>query len=153
MVAKGPCHDAIRENGTIRVDDMAPKRAGLKSLSAACSELGMHSMLAQVLPVDDQVRGAVNISARQAFDAQDEKVIAILGSAAVTAMRAVWHQEKSDHMERALHISRRIGVVLGILMVTRGLDLTAPGLSCPRRARGRTPRSPSWPTRWSVRGS
>jgi AmiR/NasT family two-component response regulator len=85
----------------------------------------MHSMLAQVLPVDDKVLGALNIySAKvKAFDAQDEKIIAIFGSAAITAMRAVRHQEKSDHMERALRTSRRIGVALGIVMATRGVDL------------------------------
>ena len=124
-VGTGPCLDAIRENDTIRVDDLATDPRWPEFASAACSELGMHSMLAQVLPVDDHVLGAVKIySARtHAFDGQDEKVIAILGSAAVTAMRAVRHQDKSDHMERALHTSRRIGVALGILMVTRGVDL------------------------------
>lgn len=124
-VGSGPCLEAIRENDTIRVDDLATDQRWPAFASAACSELGMHSMLAQVLPVDDQVLGALNIySARAtAFDARDEKIIAILGSAAVTAMRAVRHQEKTDHMERALHTSRRIGVALGILMATRGVDL------------------------------
>ncbi|WP_161988726.1 GAF and ANTAR domain-containing protein [Pedococcus bigeumensis] len=124
-VGTGPCLDAIRADDTIRVDDLATDPRWPEFASAACSELGMHSMLAQVLPVDDQFLGAVNIYSAKthAFDAQDEKIIAILGSAAVTAMRAVRHQEKSDHMERALHTSRRIGVALGILMVTRGVDL------------------------------
>lgn len=124
-VGSGPCLDAIRENDTIRVDDLATDPRWPQFAGAACSELGMHSMLAQILPVDDQVLGALNIYSAKtnAFDAQDEKIIAILGSAAVTAMRAIRHQEKSDHMERALHTSRRIGVALGILMVTRGVDL------------------------------
>ena len=124
-VGNGPCLDAIRENDTIRVDDLATEPRWPQFGTAACAELGMHSMLAQVLPIDDQVFGALNIySARaNAFDAQDEKVIAILGSAALTAMRAARHQEKADHLQRALHTSRRIGVALGILMATRRVDL------------------------------
>jgi GAF domain-containing protein len=124
-VGTGPCLEAIRENDTIRVDDLATDPRWPRFASAACSELGMHSMLAQVLPVDAQVLGALNIYSAKtnAFDIQDEKIIAILGSAAVTAMRAARHEEKVDHMERALHTSRRIGVALGILMVTRRVDL------------------------------
>jgi GAF domain-containing protein len=124
-VGAGPCLEAMREKDTIRVDDLATDARWPAFASAACSELGMHSMLAQVLPVDDKVLGALNIySAKvKAFDAQDEKIIAIFGSAAITAMRAVRHREKSDHMERALRTSRRIGVALGIVMATRGVDL------------------------------
>jgi transcriptional regulator with GAF, ATPase, and Fis domain len=124
-VGSGPCLEAIRANDTFRVDDLATDPRWPQFGSAVCSELGMHSMLAQVLPVDDHVIGALNIysTSARAFDAEDEKIIAILGSAAVTAMRAVRHRENSDHMERALHTSRRIGVSLGVLMVTQGVDL------------------------------
>ena len=121
----GPCLDAIRESDTVRVDDLATDTRWPQFASAACAELGMRSMLAQILPVDDRLIGALNIYSAKphAFDIQDEKIIAILGSAAVTAMRAVRHQEKAVHMERALRTSRRIGVALGILMAARGVDL------------------------------
>lgn len=124
-VGSGPCLEAIRDNDTIRVDDLATDPRWPQFAEAACAELGMRSMLAHVLPVDDHVMGAVNIYSTKphAFDIRDEKVIALLGSAAVTAMRALRHQEKAAQMERALHTSRRIGVALGILMATRGLDL------------------------------
>lgn len=124
-VGNGPCLEAIHENETVRVDDLATDPRWPQFASAACAELGVHSMLAQVLPVDDQVLGALNIYSAKphAFDTNDEKIIAVLGSAAVTAMRAVRHQEKVAHMERALHTSRRIGVALGILMARQGLDL------------------------------
>lgn len=124
-VGTGPCLDAIHGHDTVRVDDLATDPRWPQFGSAVCAELGMRSMLAQVLPVDDHVVGALNIySAKpQAFEIQDEKIVAILGSAAVTAMRAVRHQEKAAHMERALRTSRRIGVALGILMATRGVDL------------------------------
>jgi len=121
----GPCLDAIRENDTIRVDDLATDARWPQFGMAACSELGMHSMLAQVLSAEDQGLTAVNIYAARpdAFNAQSETVIAIFGSAAVAALSAARHQEKAEHLERALHTSRRIGVALGILMVTRQLDL------------------------------
>jgi GAF domain-containing protein len=124
-VGSGPCLDAIRANDTIRVDDLATDPRWPQFAGAACSELAMHSMLAQVLPIDDSVLGALNVysTKTRAFDVRDEKVIAILGSAAVTAMRAARHQEKAEHMERALRTSRRIGVALGILMVTRQMNL------------------------------
>lgn len=124
-VGSGPCLEAIRDNDTIRVDDLATDPRWPQFAQAACAELGVRSMLAQVLPIDEEVMGAVNIYSAKphAFDIRDEKIIAILGSAAVTAMRAVRHQEKAAHMERALHTSRRIGVALGILMATRGVDL------------------------------
>jgi GAF domain-containing protein len=124
-VGMGPCLEAIRENDTIRVDDLATDPRWPQFASAACAELGLHSMLAQVLPVDDQALAALNVYSAQprAFGPWDEKIIVILGSAAVTAMRAVRHQEKIVHMERALRTSRRIGVALGIVMATRGVDL------------------------------
>lgn len=124
-VGAGPCLDAIRGNDTVRVDDLATDPRWPQFAGAASAELGMRSMLAQVLPVDDHVIGALTVYSAKAhaFDSQDEKIIAILGSAAVTAMRAVRHQEKAVHMERALRTSRRIGVALGILMATRGVDL------------------------------
>jgi AmiR/NasT family two-component response regulator len=82
-------------------------------------------MLVHVLPVDDHALAALNVySARpHAFTVQHEKAIAVFASAAVTAMRAARHREKADQLERALHTSRRIGVALGIVMATHGVDL------------------------------
>jgi transcriptional regulator with GAF, ATPase, and Fis domain len=124
-VGHGPCLDAIRESDTIRVDDLATDPRWPQFGTAAYSELGIHSMLAQVLPAEDQALTAVNIySARpDAFNVQSETVIAIFGSAAVAALSAARHQEKAEHLERALHTSRRIGVALGVLMVKRQVDL------------------------------
>jgi len=124
-VGSGPCLDASRGHDTIRVDDLATDPRWPAFGSAACSELGMHSMLAHVLPVDDPVLGALNVySARpRAFTVQHEKAISVFGSAVLTALRAARHRAKADQLERALHTSRRIGVALGIVMVTRGVDL------------------------------
>jgi len=124
-VGSGPCLVATRRPDTIRVDDLATDPRWPAFGSAACSELGMHSMLAHVLPVDDHALAALSVysAKRHAFTVQHEKAIAVFASAAVTAMRAARHREKADQLERALHTSRRIGVALGIVMATRGVDL------------------------------
>jgi GAF domain-containing protein len=124
-VGSGPCIDATRGRDTIRVDELATDPRWPAFGSAASAELGMRSMLVHVLPVDDHALAALNVySARpQAFTPQHEKAIAVFASAAVTAMRAARHQEKVDHLERALHTSRRIGVALGLVMATRGVNL------------------------------
>jgi hypothetical protein len=124
-VGSGPCLDAVLGSDTIRVDDLATDRRWTEFGTAACAELGMHSMLAQVLHTEDHALTSVNIySARpHAFNGQTETVIALFGSAAVAALSAAQHQERADHLERALHTSRRIGVALGILMATRDVDI------------------------------
>jgi hypothetical protein len=124
-VGSGPCLDAVRESDTIRVDDLATDARWPEFGTAACAELGMHSMLAQVLQDEDHALTSVNIySARpHAFNGQTETVIALFGSAAVAALSAARHQERAEHLERALHTSRRIGVALGILMTTRDVDI------------------------------
>lgn len=124
-VGSGPCLDAARENATIRVDDLATDPRWPTFGSAASSELGMHSMLAHVLPIDQDALGALNVYSAQnhAFTALHETALVVFGTAAVNALGAARHQEKAEHLERALHTSRRIGVALGIVMATRHVDL------------------------------
>ena len=124
-VGTGPCLDAIRESATIRVDDLATDPRWPQFAGTACSELGMHSMLAHLMPVGGQALTALIVYAARpnAFDARGEQVIAIIGSTAGSAMTAARHQDKAQHLERALHTSRRIGVALGILMVKKEVDL------------------------------
>lgn len=82
-------------------------------------------MLAHVLPVDDEVLGALNVYSMDphAFRPEHETMIAIFGATAVAALGAARHQEQVEHLEKALHTSRHIGAALGILMGTRGLSL------------------------------
>jgi len=124
-VGSGPCLDTVRAGETIRVDDLATDPRWPQFGTAACAELGMHSMLAQVLQAEDHALTSVNIysAGPHAFNDQTETVIALFGSAAVAALSAARHQERAEHLERALHTSRRIGVALGILMTTRDVDI------------------------------
>lgn len=122
---QGPCLDAIREHGTFYVQDLATDQRWPAFGRAVSTELGMHSLLAHVLPVDDTVLGALNVysSSRRAFTAQHQTLIGIFGATAAQALRAARNRERAEHLEDALRTSRRIGVALGIVMKTHLVDL------------------------------
>lgn len=122
---QGPCLEAVREHATFRVDDLSSDSRWPAFGQQAVAELGVRSMIAHVLPVEDQVLGAVNVYAMRpgAFRGEHETLIAILGATAVQAIGAVHHQARAEHLERAMHTNRHIGVALGILMTTRQVNL------------------------------
>lgn len=124
---QGPCLDAIREHTTFRVDDLRTDPRWPEFGVQAAAELGVRSMLAHVLPVDDQLLGAVNVYAVTpgAFTPQHESLIAILGATAIPALTAARSQDKVHHLERAMHTNRHIGVALGILMCRHKVSLDA----------------------------
>lgn len=121
----GPCVDAIRDDRTFRVDDLATDGRWPTFGKAVVDELGMHSLLAHVLPVDDRVLGAVNVYATRpnAFNSQDETLIAIFGATAAATVGRAREQERSIQLERALRTSRRIGIALGIIVTTQLVDV------------------------------
>lgn len=124
---QGPCLDAIRRHDTFLVNDLESDPRWPEFGAAAAAELGVKSMLAHVLPVDDEVLGALNVYATRAdaFTPQHETLIAILGAAAVQAVAATRQLDKTTHLERALASNRRIGVALGIIMATQGVNIDA----------------------------
>jgi transcriptional regulator with GAF, ATPase, and Fis domain len=144
----GPCVDVIHANVTTRVDDLATDPRWPTFGSAASAELGMHSMLAQVLPVDNDVLGALNVYSAKtnAFDTADEKIIAVLGSAAVTAMRAARHQEKLTTWNGGCTPVAESASRSASLSPREEWTSTRLGRCCPRQVRTPTPRSPNWPT-------
>ncbi|MDR6864659.1 GAF and ANTAR domain-containing protein [Phycicoccus sp. 3266] len=122
---QGPCLEAIREHTTFRVDDLQTDPRWPVFGEQAVAELGMRSMLAHVLPLDDQVFGALNVYSTipGTFTSEHETLIAILGTTAAHAVSAARHHEQVEHLERALHTSRHIGVALGILVNSRKTSL------------------------------
>jgi GAF domain-containing protein len=122
---EGPCLDAVREQGTIRVDDLETDPRWPEFGRRAAAELGIRSMLAHVLPVDDSLLGAVNLYAvdAAAFSPEQETLVTFVGAVAAAAVGSVEHQERANQLERALYTSRRIGAALGIVMATQGVDL------------------------------
>lgn len=124
-VGQGPGVGAVRGPDTVRVDDLGADPRWPR-FAAAASRLAVGSMLVHVLPMGEDALGALSVysSRTAAFTTEHETLIAIFGSAAVSAMSAARYQEKTQNLERALHTSRHIGVALGILMMTHrvGLD-------------------------------
>jgi GAF domain-containing protein len=122
---QGPCLDAIGSGDAIRVDDLSTDARWPAFAQLASTKLGMRSMLVHVLPVADDAVGAINVYAARplAFTPEHETLLGIFGATAAATLRAAHHDDRAAQLERALHTSRRIGVALGILMVTRHVSL------------------------------
>lgn len=122
---QGPCLDAIGTADAIRVDDLSTDARWPAFGRATSSRLGLHSMLVHVLPVADDAVGAINVYAARphAFTPAHETLLGIPGATATATLRATRHDDRAAQLERALRTSRRIGVALGILMVTRYVTL------------------------------
>jgi GAF domain-containing protein len=122
---EGPCVDAVRKHDTFRVDELETDPRWPEFGKRVSHDLGMHSLLAHVLPVDDTVMGAVNVYAARpdAFTAEHETLVAIFGAVAAACVGSLQHQMRAAELERALHTSRRIGAALGIIMATENVDL------------------------------
>ena len=118
---QGPCLDAIRDSDTIRAGDLATDPRWPAFGPAVVQELGVHSLLAHVLPVDEDAVGALNVYASrpEAFTAEQETLIALFGATATATLRAERRQDHIENLECALRTSRRIGMALGIIMATR----------------------------------
>ena len=122
---QGPCLDALAHGGTVRVLDLSTDRRWPVFGAQALAELGVRSLLAHALPVDDRTLGVVSVYAMYpyAFGPRHETLIAIIGATAVHAITTARHLQQVEHLEQALHTSRRIGVALGILMSSRRISL------------------------------
>ncbi|SDO81776.1 ANTAR domain-containing protein [Pedococcus dokdonensis] len=122
---QGPCLEAIRDATMVRVEDLCTDSRWPAFGQAIVGTLGMRSMLSHVLPVSDDAIGAINVYAARpnAFTSEHETVLAIFGATATAALRAARDGGKAQELEKALRTSRRIGVALGILMITRDLSL------------------------------
>lgn len=122
---QGPCVDAMRKHATFRVDELETDLRWPDFGKRVSHDLGMHSMLAHVLPVDDSLLGAVNVYAARprAFTAEHETLVAIFGAVAAASVGSIQHQKRAGDLEQALHTSRRIGAASGIIMATQDVDL------------------------------
>jgi GAF domain-containing protein len=124
---QGPCLEAIGEHATFRVSDLRTDSRWPSFGQQAVAELGVRSTLAHVLPVENGVFGALNIYATSpsVFTQEHETLVAIFGTSAAHAVGSALHQDKIEHLERALRTSRRIGAALGILVSTNKISLDA----------------------------
>lgn len=116
-VGQGPCLDAVFEQKTIRVTDMASE-SRWPLFAARAAELGARSMLSLQLFVQGDTLGALNLFAREpgAFTDDSEQVGLLLASHAAVAFAGARH---TAHMRSVTETRDVIGQAKGILMERR----------------------------------
>lgn len=111
---QGPCLDAMYDQQTVRVPDMARDQRWPR-FAAAAAEAGAASMLSIQLWVDGDNLGALNLYSRQvdAFDDESEQVGLLFASHAAVAFADA---RDLDRMREAVASRDQIGQAKGILM-------------------------------------
>jgi GAF domain-containing protein len=117
---QGPCLDAVYQEQTVRVPDMAHEDRW-PDFARRASDAGASSMLAFQLFVDGDNLGALNLYGRRpaAFDDDSEHVGLMFASHAAVALAGL---RKQDQLNRALDTRDAIGMAKGILMERYRLD-------------------------------
>jgi GAF domain-containing protein len=117
---QGPCLDAVYQEQTVRVPDMAHEERW-PDFAQRASEAGASSMLAFQLFVDGDNLGALNLYGRRpdAFDDESEHVGLMFASHAAVAFAGI---RKQDQLNRALGTRDAIGMAKGILMERYHVD-------------------------------
>ncbi len=113
-VNQGPCLDSIREEATVRSDDLRAETRW-PDFAMRAVDLGVQSMLAFQLFVHEHELGALNLYGAEvnAFDETDEQIGLLLASHAAIALMGARTQH---HLNVALTTRGRIGQAQGILM-------------------------------------
>jgi GAF domain-containing protein len=119
--AQGPSFDALNDQKTVEVDDLAtdPRWPDLRGPVA---HMGIRSILAQVLATGDGVVGTMNVysTSPSAFDDQDRAAAVLLSTQAALLLARKDDRQKSEarvaQLEDALHSRDVIGQAKGILM-------------------------------------
>jgi transcriptional regulator with GAF, ATPase, and Fis domain len=111
---QGPCLDAVYEQRTVRVSDMATDERW-PEFAARAAEVGAASMLSFQLYVEGDNLGALNLYSRQpdAFTDESEHVGLLFASHAAVAFAGAQHM---DHLHVGMATRDLIGQAKGILM-------------------------------------
>jgi GAF domain-containing protein len=111
---EGPCLDAVYEQHTVRVDDIATDQRWPR-FSVGASAAGAASMLALQVFVEGDNLGALNLYSRRAkaFDDESEHLGELFASQAATAYAAV---RRNAQLLRAVTTREIIGQAQGILI-------------------------------------
>lgn len=113
-VAQGPCLDAVWQQRTVRVDDLA-EETRWPSFSRRAVELGARSMLSFQLYVENRNLGALNLYSGRpgAFTDDSDNIGLLLASHAAIAFAGA---QNSANLHIALDSRAAIGQATGILM-------------------------------------
>ncbi len=119
-VGQGPCLDAVWEQKTVRVTDLAAEERW-PEFAARASGLGARSMLSFQLYIEDDNLGALNLYSSRpgAFTDQSEHVGLLIAVHAAVALAGAQH---ADNLELALDSRDLIGRAIGILMERHRLN-------------------------------
>ncbi len=117
-VGQGPCVDAIDEQDTYLIDDLAADQRWPSFSHRAAEETGVRSMLSLRLFVDTDTIGALNLYSRKAdaFDEHACAVGAVLAAHAAIAVQAARDRARAEQLEQAVQSNREIGMALGVIM-------------------------------------
>src|SRR3954469_20354936 len=120
-LGSGPCLDAIVAETMYRPRDLRTDRRWPVYGRRVADELGLLSMLSyrMLLPADDTVAG-LNLYADRpdAFSDRDALMGLLLATHGAQAAAVVLYGRHVQHLKKALHTNRRIGVAMGVLMAT-----------------------------------
>jgi GAF domain-containing protein len=113
-VGEGPCLDAVYEQQTVRVEDMAQEQRWPR-FAAAAYEAGVGAMLSLQLYVEGDNLGALNLYAREpgSFDDESEHVGLLFASHAAVAFAGI---QKREQMTQIIATGDLIGQAKGRLI-------------------------------------
>jgi GAF domain-containing protein len=119
-VGEGPCLDAVYDEKTVRVDDMASE-ARWPDFARRAAEAGVGSMLTFQLWVEGDNLGALNLYSGRphAFDEESEHIGLLYAAHAAVAYFAA---QRQDQLQTAVDTRDLIGQAKGILMERYGID-------------------------------
>jgi GAF domain-containing protein len=122
-VGQGPCLQAISEQVTLVIDDLAGDERWPAFSRRAVEETGVHSMLAFRLFLRDDTMGSLNLYSRRpaAFDEHARAMGTVLAAHAAIALSAAQDRERAEQLEDALQSGREIGMAMGVLMARGGV--------------------------------
>lgn len=123
-LGSGPCVDAVVEGSVFHTNDLPADERWPEFGLRAASVLGIRSMLAYRLLIDDeQAVAGLNVYSTEldAFDEQAVTVGFLLATHGALAVNAAMRQERVDNLGRALETNRRIATAVGILMAQHNL--------------------------------
>ena len=121
-LGSGPCVDAVLDDVVYRSGDLRTDTRWPEFGYRAATEVGVNSMLAfRLFLEDDDTLAGLNFysTATDAFDGNARMTGSIFATHAAIAMAAASRHEHVTHLEQALEHSREIGIAVGILMTRR----------------------------------
>lgn len=118
---EGPCLDAMRDEETIRADDLSREPRWSHFAERAAKETGVNSILSFRLFVEKDTMGALNLYSTRvdAFDEETERVGAVFAAHAAVAMAGAREAQQKDEAIRTRDV---IGQAKGIVMARQGVS-------------------------------